>query len=47
MFEELKRKEQMAEILSKLAHIDTKLSDIDKLLRDRHKPVKSAETQAE
>ena len=46
MFEELKRKEQVAEILSKLAQIDTKLSSIDKLLRERHRPVRDAETEA-
>ena len=46
MFKELKNKESMEIILSKLIQIDSKLSSIDKLIREKQKSVRDTENKA-
>lgn len=46
MFQEIKNKEMLQQILSKLGQIDTKLSNMDKLLKERQKAVRTTENKA-
>lgn len=45
MFKDLKNREILAEILQKLAVIDTKITSLDKTIKDRQKQAKTSENQ--
>lgn len=45
MFKDIKNKEILNQILSKLAQIDTKVSSVDKLLKEKPKSVKETENK--